>query len=358
METTPTSTRGPARSRYIPTLDGWRAIAISLVILSHGLETSFPAVVRLGALGVSLFFALSGYLICTLLLTERLETGRISLPAFYKRRVFRILPPALVYLAVLGILGAANVVTLRKAELLSALYAANYMHLRSWFTAHFWSLSMEEHFYLFWPALLALLGPWRARLAALFLVGALLIYRPWGELHFDSNAYQHTDMRLDSFLLPCVLAILLIDPVWRARFAAQLRPWVCVLLTASVAIFAVFAAQNPTYGSVQKLFQAGVLPLLIVSTVLRPSFLSTVLEIPGVRWVGRISYSLYLWQQLFLFHERPGPPFLVRLPFLVAVSAASYYWVERPMIRFGHRLASAPPVVSPLESVAARASQS
>jgi peptidoglycan/LPS O-acetylase OafA/YrhL len=162
-----------------------------------------PAAAKLGALGVDLFFALSGYLICTLLLLEREETGKISLTSFYMRRAFRIAPPAITYLAIIAILGAAGFLTLRKNEIITAFYAANYFHSRSGFTAHYWSLSMEEHFYLFWPVALAVLGFRKAQFLSIALLGALLLYRPWAELHFDSSSYQHTDMRIDAFLLPC-----------------------------------------------------------------------------------------------------------------------------------------------------------
>jgi peptidoglycan/LPS O-acetylase OafA/YrhL len=332
--------RAHAKSRYIPTLDGWRAVAISLVIVSHGLEERFPFVTKLGALGVGLFFALSGYLICTLLLGEHEETGGISLWAFYVRRVFRILPPAIVYLLFLSLLGATDIVTLRRHELLTALYAANYVHTRSWFTEHFWSLSIEEHFYLFWPATLALARPRRAKYLAAILLVVILLYRPWGELHSDPSAYQHTDMRLDSFLLPCILAILLRQTKWREFFTKLVHPLVCAGLFGVILAASIFAASHPAYGNAQKFLQAAILPLFIVSTVLRPAgLMGAVLEWPILRWIGRISYSLYLWQQLFLFHQRPGgPPFFLRLPLIVAFAAASHYLVERPMIRQGQRL--------------------
>src|SRR3974390_382314 len=89
---------------YIPTLDGWRAIAISLVLLSHSSRSSSLAE-HLGFLGVALFFGISGYLICTKLLVERERTGAISLKSFYWRRAFRILPASLAYLALIGVLG-------------------------------------------------------------------------------------------------------------------------------------------------------------------------------------------------------------------------------------------------------------
>src|ERR1700704_6096543 len=105
----PTSSTASRTLNHIPTLDGWRGIAISCVLLCHGLhfygsDASLPPllrainylVARLGTFGVALFFAISGYLICTLLLVEREKTGDISLRSFYIRRVFRILPPAFV----------------------------------------------------------------------------------------------------------------------------------------------------------------------------------------------------------------------------------------------------------------------
>ena len=117
-----------------------------------------------------------------------------------------------------------------------------------------------------------------------------------------------------------------------------------------VCLFSALAARQPAYGNFQKLFQAAVLPTLIVSAVLRPSALGAFLELPALRWVGRLSYSLYLWQQPFLFHGHPGPPFLLRLPFIVAFAAASYYLIERPMIRFGHHVTRARVVEPKFES--------
>src|SRR5207248_5891757 len=106
------------------------------------------------------FFAISGYLICTRLLVEEETTGSISLRSFYIRRVFRILPPAYVYLAVVAGLSAAGMIAAAWTDIASAaLFYSNYIEPRSWFTGHFWSLAMEEHFYLLWPPLLLLLGP-------------------------------------------------------------------------------------------------------------------------------------------------------------------------------------------------------
>ena len=173
----------------IPTLDGWRAVAIGAVMVSHGFPLSSAATRperalsyiagHLGGLGVALFFAIRGLLITTQLLEEREHRGRISLGAFYIRRGFRILPAAYLYLAVLAISGVCGWLALRRGELSSAaFFYSNYWADRSWYTAHFWSLSMEEHFYLLWPALLAFLGVKRALAGAAALIAATALWRP------------------------------------------------------------------------------------------------------------------------------------------------------------------------------------
>jgi peptidoglycan/LPS O-acetylase OafA/YrhL len=166
---------------YLPTLDGWRAVAITAVILCHafGREDTGSKInsliLSLGQQGVSLFFTISGYLITTLLLDER-QRGGISLRGFYIRRAFRILPPAYIYLAAVATIGVSGLIHLAPGEILSAaLVYNNYWPSRSWFTQHFWSLSMEEHFYLLWPSLLTLSGLVRAKWLALG-----VIFSFWG----------------------------------------------------------------------------------------------------------------------------------------------------------------------------------
>src|SRR3974390_2036005 len=197
-------------SHQIPTLDGWRALAIAGVIACHGLSLNDAAanshshlnafVLGLGQQGVSLFFAISGFLITTLLL------------AFYTRRVFRILPPAYTYLLITALLGVLGFIRLANGEVASGLFIYNnYWPQRSWYTQHFWSLSMEEHFYLIWPAAIALLGIARARWAAVALIVVTIFWRPWSMANIASpvTQLQRTDMRLDAFLFACLLAIFL-----------------------------------------------------------------------------------------------------------------------------------------------------
>jgi peptidoglycan/LPS O-acetylase OafA/YrhL len=330
--------------RYIATLDGWRAVAILLVIADHlgtaaagSSHTSLP-----GQLGVNIFFGLSGFLITSRLLTER----PISLRRFYVRRIFRILPPALSYLAILGILAGLGLIPIYPKELLgAACFLRNYMPPNlpdggGWYTAHFWSLAIEEHFYVFWPPLLK-----RARSSALPLaIGVTILGATWRaiELLREGHRYGHTlagfpwrtDLRVDALM--CGAAVALAYP--------KIRRW----LTAPAWVLAavLYALVVARYGVRPTIWQSALVPILIAGTVARPRDpVGRMLDSAPMRWFGRLSYSLYLWQQLWLppswFPHTLGPAQKLPLDIacVVACAAASYYLIERPSILFGRRLA-------------------
>ncbi len=147
----------PEKTAYIPTLDGWRAMAILGVMIYHGTTSWFypygpcPSyesllVIQQGAKGVDIFFALSGFLICSRLLEERRKTGGINLKRFYFRRGFRILPPYYFYLAVLAAVTATGLIVVQPMEWWGCLlFFRNYLpplQTHGWYTGHFWSLSV------------------------------------------------------------------------------------------------------------------------------------------------------------------------------------------------------------------------
>jgi peptidoglycan/LPS O-acetylase OafA/YrhL len=342
----------PLPRGYIETLDGWRAVAISLVIVSHqyglahcaGADGLTCRLLTAGNPGVQLFFALSGFLICSRLLDERQLTGHISLRDFYVRRAFRILPAALVYLGVVAALGMAGVLNVRPGELAaSALFARNYLPPEpGWYTTHFWSLAVEEHFYLLWPAVVVLLPTRRVGRVAL---GAAIAVAVWRSVDarlgistgwfIEGVSFFRTDRRLDGLLLGCALAVAFREPEWRAR-AARFLP-VPVLLIA----LGTFVLTRSVPG------QVGLAVVLVAGTVAAPhSVLGGFLERPLLRWLGRLSYSLYLWQQLFSVSPLESADLWHRLPFslfpTVLLAWASYRLIERPMLRIGHSVA--PPV--------------
>ncbi len=330
---------------HIPSLDGWRAISIALVVMSHGLWNTSRIAEKMGALGVNIFFAISGYLICTLLLREREKYGTISLRKFYIRRFFRIIPPAVSYLLVIGAGAALGWIPVRQHELATALLLANYFPDRLWYTAHYWSLCVEEHFYMVWPGLLAALGTSRAAVVGLALAAACVIYRPWEAAHVSGAfRYQRTEMRIDAFVLPCVLAILLRNTRWKHFFARVLTPAVLVLLMFFVVAGSYLAELHPQYNSLNKLLQASILPLFVVGPVLNPqTVLARILNWNVLQMLGRISYAVYIWQQLFLFDtsSTAGRRLLIPLAIaaIVLVAWASDRYLEGPLRRFGRRLA-------------------
>lgn len=338
---------------YMPTLDGWRAMAIAMVILYHdGVHRLGPLsdgwVATFGYYGVDLFFAISGLLICSKLLDEEESRGSISLRSFYVRRAFRILPPALAFTGVVGALGIAGILPVSLREwLASVFFYRNYTSLAApagsepFFTSHLWSLSVEEHFYLVLPFLLVFTRKrWRIPVLASIALAVeahraiVLETRPWMDI------LHHTDIRLDALMVPAIFAVLFKPASARAWLAKRLRTW--PLAAAAAAVLVTYW----TGDSWQTIVLVFIMPAIILGSVLNPSGrLALLLELAPVRYIGRISYGLYLWQQLFFVRFYPGGSPLgilentpLRYVATFGLAAASYHLLERPLIRLGHRL--------------------
>ncbi|HEX3744949.1 MAG TPA: acyltransferase [Bryobacteraceae bacterium] len=325
---------------YLPTLDGWRAVAILAVLCCHaGWPTA--AIAPYGAMGVSVFFALSGFLITRRLIDAR----RVDLADFYRRRAFRILPPILVYLAVVALLGfGLRLIPMDRSQLLgSLLFYRNYLtlgRLQGWYTGHFWSLAVEEHFYLFWPVLLWMAGFRRARWLAPALALAVAVWRT-ADAHYDwvgrfnpalRGSVARSDYRLDILLFGCTLALLWDDRRVRALFE---RFGGSALAIGAMAIAVCCQVWTPPAYLTLVAIAMALLPAATVAS--RRSWVGRVLELRLLVWIGRMSYSLYIWQQLFLPPEPIG--IWQRAPWnlaaIFACAAASYYLVERPAMALG-----------------------
>ena len=349
------------RSGYLPSLDGWRAIAILSVICYHDhvhrlwiFSTSL--IHQYGDLGVDLFFAISGVLICSRLLEEERVTGGISLKGFYIRRFFRICPPAWLYLISYLILSLFHLLPVDVGGLLASFLMVRNFWVgvagdvpRTWYTIHFWSLSVEEHFYLLLPSLLVFVK--RRRAVLLGLLSAVVMLWVMLVTHYTALHVQgvvlRTDMRIHALLIPAMFAVLLSRQDVRAFVTRWLHPWVALLLF--VAAFIFFTRTHVHLLSLATMFVIPVgFPLLVISTMLHPkSVACRILEWWPLRFVGHISYSLYLWQQLFFAGGRAPASWplsvlqIFPLNYLGAFvcATASYYLIEKPLIRVGHRLA-------------------
>jgi peptidoglycan/LPS O-acetylase OafA/YrhL len=308
-----------------------------------------------GGIGVEVFFGISGLLICSKLLEEESRCGQISVKGFYVRRFFRILPAALFYLLVVAILGAFQVIPLLTIDWFGSLFFfRNYLMLLEylqhsplamhWYTGHFWSLSMEEHFYLVLPAILVSFK--RVRLWVLG--GLALAVALWRSVlaHLMHSNYQftfRTDTHVDALLIPAMIALALY-PFMRNKAAKRYIPAWSFPVFIGMQIL-LLTAKIPFSWTLR----AVLIPLLILSTALHPNAIpGSILESKPVRWIGWISYSLYLWQQLFFGANFVGSPpgiaalreWPINLVALMVCATFSYYIVEKPFVRLGHQLAS------------------
>jgi peptidoglycan/LPS O-acetylase OafA/YrhL len=341
------------RSGYLPTLDGWRTMAILWVLMGHSQVWRFGWLSNewlraSGGRGVQLFFALSGLLICNRLLREEQRFGGISLRSFYTRRFFRIQPAALTYLAVISILMlSGKIPQVWSAVAGSALMIRSFLPrtATNWETAHFWSLAVEEQFYLFLPGFLVLCRRYRLAVLSALVVAfelwrAVVMATPRLQ-GFTPLIYLRTDTVIGGLLLGCVFTLALRREKMMAFAKATLYPWVALLYAA-----AVFARLTFHHSRSDHALEITVYPLLLVSTMLHPgSLTSRFLELSPIRFVGRISYSLYLWQELFFDPLVVPAPGSFRSHTLLcwcatfACAIASYYLIETPLIRYGHRVA-------------------
>ena len=349
----------PPRDRpgYLAGLDGWRAIAILGVLWIHEVPLSVHGYSlepwqRYGSLGVILFFAISGVLICTRILEEEDLSGRFHIKLFYIRRFFRIQPAAWAYLIVVAVLVLTGVAYQQWRYWFGALFLyENFQYhdlgnneLASYFVGHYWTLAVEEHFYLLISLALLFIKRRRA-----WIFGGMLLLLKAAQIYAMPRVHEpelrRTYWQIHMLLWPSLAAILLRKPAIRAWAQRLLKPWAVF-----VATFLVCAVAQHRSGSLMVTALSYFFTLWVIATMLHPRSWSTrVLECAPLRYIGRISYSIYLWHVLF-FSRIAGIPLharwldvLSRNPWkfvaAFAVASASYYWIEKPFVRLGHKLA-------------------
>lgn len=343
-------------------LDGVRALSVGMVIATHaGLYGPYgfayedprgPArLVSLvhGITGVSVFFVLSGYLITTLLLEEQRRYGHIDRVAFYARRFLRIMPVYFVFLLVLFGLNRAGLIPLSRSALVYAgLYATNFVHRVDYYgeLGHTWSLAVEEHYYLVWPLLLSIAPfKWVRVLVALMLGASVALY-----LGFTFTTPLRAEYFTEYWTMPAAMGILVGSGLALLRGAptgppAWLRDAPTWVLGLGVVLYAA-PLWWPTPWLKMVLFPLDLGVALLLHQLLesKDSRLVNFLELRPLRYLGTISYGLYLWQGLFLrtgpndstlWFQQPPINGLLVLP----VAIVSYHAVEKPFLRLKARFA-------------------
>lgn len=330
-------------------LDGVRAIAVLMVLVGHAAKfPQFPGAIRdllvfdIAGFGVAIFFVLSGFLITTLLVDERERRGRVSLRDFYLRRTIRIFPAAYLYIACAVVAASIGWATLRSGDVAHALtYTMNYHHDRGWSLGHLWSLAVEEQFYLLWP----LLFLWSGR-RALFAAGGIIALAPvirvlgwalWPASHAGiDEEFQYV---ADALATGC-FAALLVQRVGSERLSKAIPPCAypaALLMALAAASFSEWPSFYLPVGATMVNLGIAVCVLGVVFRI-NPA-IDRLLNCRVAVFVGTISYSLYLWQQIFLGRQvqlaRDMLPLAIALPFLVA--SVSYFGVERPLLQLRER---------------------
>jgi peptidoglycan/LPS O-acetylase OafA/YrhL len=361
------------RPLYRPQLDGLRGIAVLLVLIGHLAQFRFSAGgvwENAGAAGVLLFFVLSGYLITDILIVELASTGAIDFRAFYIRRALRLLPALFVFVGAMAILKVNGQLPDESwTSVLASLFYVRNIFGRGDALSHLWSLSMEEQFYLSWPLLLVLMGRKRLRLTML-LLGLMAAWRAFAVLLPLTNAanggfYMRPWFRYDSILYGALVAILLnrrpekvASPVVRWLT----HPLLTMPMLLASANIPMTSAAFPYSLTIQSVFAFAIIWNAVIS--LPVSAVHRVLSSSVLRWLGKLSYALYLWQQPFFVVRTPAWAGLRSFPLNVAVvvglAIASQYLVERPFLALKARFpsgrrahpSSAPATAEPVQTPA------
>ena len=347
-----------------PSINGLRAISIILVIIYHlqmnndiftelslinWLEP-FISFVTDGHLGVNVFFVISGFLITSLMLNEELNTGTVSLKGFYLRRILRIFPAYFALLLVYSILQLFGYIHISDASWLTAITHTKYFNWSlDWYTAHGWSLSIEEHFYIFWPLIFISRKGWR-KTVAVFLIFIVPIIRIADNLYQIRGINELTIfMRVDSIAMGCFFALYkdsilkAIAPHWKKIFYISLIGLFLLryfpMLADKINMGYIFIPLGSTHGSVANILIA----LLMMYSIFGPKGIwYQLLNLKAVNYIGLLSYSIYLWQQIFIsgstnwFNQFPA-----NLMCIALVALSSYYLIEKPFLKLKSRFNTA-----------------
>lgn len=365
----------------LPGLDGLRAIAVSLVIIYHLWPTALPG----GMIGVDIFFVISGYLITALLLREGYLTGRINLPQFWIRRARRLLPAIALLILIIGpvtqLIGGDIKVSLDRQVLGAATFSSNWLSISAgndYFAqtspevfTNFWSLAVEEQFYVLWPLLLVLAGlllgkRWRifalvvAALAVFSVVSSAFLVAAQAPI---SRVYYGTDTHMYGLLIGVLLAFSrpwsLYPPAEKARLYAVAQPfgavafvrvllsWACLI---ALIPYALLMDEKSSFFVPWGLLGASFLSVGVIQGLLpdmhagASELLRKVLSSQPLLWIGQRSYGLYLWHWplAVIAHYLYGPErsFFINCAVVIAtvvIAELSYRFVETPVRRHGFR---------------------
>ncbi len=348
-----------SKKRYMPGLDGLRALSVLAVIAYH-LNMKWA---QGGLIGVAIFFVISGYLITDQILIQKQRYGRLDLKDFWIRRARRLLPAMfcmLLFVAIWLLLLDPDRLNHLQGDYLSSLFYVNnwwlIFHQVSYFESfgppspigHLWSLSIEEQFYLIWPLLL-LLTHRRGKLFVMILAAAVasalamaFLYVPGSD---PSRVYYGTDTRMFGLLIGAALAV--VWPSHKLNAAVSKASRFSMDIIGSISLIALIVMMHLMNEYDASLYRGGflglsVLTAIVIAVLAHPaSLLAKVLGLRPLKWIGVRSYSLYIWHYPVIILTNPSNQAVTPGPLLIAfqiaasfaLAALSYKYVEEPLRR-------------------------
>ncbi|NML64665.1 acyltransferase [Hymenobacter sp. RP-2-7] len=351
------------QTKRILELDGLRAFAVALVVLYHmidiaGITTNInpfliSLIAILGQAGVHIFFVISGFIITSLLLKEVVDSGTVSLIAFYRRRFFRIIPPLAAYLLILLLLFKIGYITIKPINfLLSFLFIGNFEPFGSsdsangWFFGHTWSLSVEEQFYLIIPFVMVRILKFNTWLATFLLIICFVFCLLSLKVAKEASTLNSNLMGLTIFYAFRYIIIGVLFALNRNEVQKIIKERIVLLPVCLILFILVSNFLNHMPGFVAVCLsglEAICYGFLVLWFVENPEKCAA-LRWGWIQWLGACSYSIYLWQQLFT-----GKPFfyngwtIAQSPYailaIIGCAALSHYLIELPSSRLG-RVAS------------------
>jgi peptidoglycan/LPS O-acetylase OafA/YrhL len=339
----------------LPSLDGLRAISIILVIISHFLfeQSVYINKWKPGPTGVEIFFVISGFLITTLLINEKNKNGTINLKLFYLRRAFRILPLVFLFTFCLIILNAIFALNINFSSFITTIFftknVGNLFFGTDWYTGHFGSLAVEEQFYMLFPFLIYKFSikTYSKILGCLILFLPVLNYLVSNKIGIfqSSHSLFKICFIITKFFGSGTVSILIgsLCSILYNRFQPQLELLFKFNYLGFVLFLAAMSLRLPIISdSFSRFFVNVVFDFLIGAMIIAnlnlSSFFSHFLNHTIMVKIGVLSYSLYVWQQLFT-HQQPWaqlhPLFstvLFNLPVLIIVAYLSYEFFEKKFL--------------------------
>jgi len=332
-------------SRRLSFIDTWRFVAVALVILYH-LKSHDPriadalarahlrAIGEYGWLGVFIFFFISGFVVSRSCLDEKAARGTFSSGGFYIRRLYRILPPLAFYLLGCSALGLMGMIDFSPRSILGALYLCNTRFSFidcGWYVGHTWSLAFEEQFYLGFPLVFSLIELGQKRWLGLAVAAPFVILPFLFDAHWIGKG---------GFVL--VYGLFLAGYIAAKHdellSAVHGKAWVAIAGMGAAAI--VFSVPSST----PNLFYVPTIPVMVLASGAIGGFLTRLFSTPLISYLGRASYSMYLWQELFtggLLSRVPLWTEVLAIAAMIAACLALFAFVERPLIRLGRARSTA-----------------